>query len=387
MLGVQLPDILSGEVPHPQRLELDVERARRPKPVWVTTAGDLIVAHVAQPTQRHRSGKPIRSLVEPGPQLAQHADQTRTAQRVNLIEKQHQRPRADPRPPRERLREHVLVRGRRPRRRPQLCRQGDLGPASHRAEYAALRRAVVVAGSLADLTRKMQRRVHAASGQRVRKSPQRSRLPRLPRSMHHKIAHLIHQTGRFGQPRQRRNHVVVRGQTRPRRVEPASHELEPSATSDDDRPRHSTVHHVSHRVPCVPRRVPCQALRTQTRPSGYGDSVTVAASIVRNPWCMLDLAGQRPFSVRFGWAAQDLAALAHPSNVIVIVDVLRFTTAVSVAVGRGAVVLPFRHRDVAAQLGADPVVQDGHLERPVIGTRRRGAGARSLIHAPIAGRS
>ncbi len=64
---------------------------------------------------------------------------------------------------------------------------------------------------------------------------------------------------------------------------------------------------------------------------------------------MLDLAGQRPFSVRFGWAAQDLAALAHPSNVIVIVDILRFTTAVSVAVGRGAAVLPFRHRDVAAQ--------------------------------------
>ncbi|WP_322763268.1 2-phosphosulfolactate phosphatase [Frankia sp. Cr2] len=74
---------------------------------------------------------------------------------------------------------------------------------------------------------------------------------------------------------------------------------------------------------------------------------------------MLDLAGQRPFSVRFGWAAQDLAALTHPSNVIVIVDVLRFTTAVSVAVGRGAAVLPFRHRDVSAQRFA--VQQDAVL--------------------------
>ncbi len=50
--------------------------------------------------------------------------------------------------------------------------------------------------------------------------------------------------------------------------------------------------------------MPRQTLRAQTRPNGHGDSVTVAASMVRNPWCTLDLAGRRPFSLRFGWAAK-----------------------------------------------------------------------------------
>ncbi|WP_347177061.1 2-phosphosulfolactate phosphatase [Parafrankia sp. EAN1pec] len=59
-------------------------------------------------------------------------------------------------------------------------------------------------------------------------------------------------------------------------------------------------------------------------------------------------AGQRPFRVRFGWGGEDLAVLAPVSDTVVIVDVLRFTTAVSVAVSRGAQVLPFRWRDAAA---------------------------------------
>jgi len=66
------------------------------------------------------------------------------------------------------------------------------------------------------------------------------------------------------------------------------------------------------------------------------------------------IAGQRPFAVRFGWGGEDLAALAPVSDLVVIVDVLRFTTAVSVAVSRGAVVLPYRWRDAtAAQFAAE----------------------------------
>ncbi|WP_346434353.1 hypothetical protein [Candidatus Protofrankia californiensis] len=63
----------------------------------------------------------------------------------------------------------------------------------------------------------------------------------------------------------------------------------------------------------------------------------------------MHVAEQRPFSVRFGWGGEDLAVLARASDVIVIVDVLRFTTAVAVATARGAHVLPFRWRDASAQ--------------------------------------
>lgn len=60
------------------------------------------------------------------------------------------------------------------------------------------------------------------------------------------------------------------------------------------------------------------------------------------------MAEQRPFAIRFGWGGEDLAVLAPASDLVVIVDVLRFTTAVSVAVSRGASVLPYRWRDATA---------------------------------------
>ncbi|CAJ62336.1 MULTISPECIES: 2-phosphosulfolactate phosphatase [Frankia] len=63
---------------------------------------------------------------------------------------------------------------------------------------------------------------------------------------------------------------------------------------------------------------------------------------------MTGVGEQRPFRVRFGWGGEDLAVLAPDSDTVVIVDVLRFTTAVSVAVSRGAQVLPWRWRDAAA---------------------------------------
>lgn len=57
---------------------------------------------------------------------------------------------------------------------------------------------------------------------------------------------------------------------------------------------------------------------------------------------------QRGFPVRFGWGAEDLAVLTPVSDAVVIVDVLSFTSAVSVAVGRGARVWPYRFRDASA---------------------------------------
>lgn len=67
---------------------------------------------------------------------------------------------------------------------------------------------------------------------------------------------------------------------------------------------------------------------------------------------------QEGFDARFEWGIEGLRRLAPHSGVIVIVDVLRFTTAVDVAVSRGAVVYPYHGRSdgsaeaYARELGA-----------------------------------
>lgn len=53
---------------------------------------------------------------------------------------------------------------------------------------------------------------------------------------------------------------------------------------------------------------------------------------------------QAGFDARFEWGAEGLRRLGPVSAVLVIVDVLRFTTAIDVAVSRGAVVYPFHVR-------------------------------------------
>src|ERR1039458_8718662 len=54
------------------------------------------------------------------------------------------------------------------------------------------------------------------------------------------------------------------------------------------------------------------------------------------------------FDVRFEWGAAGTVALALQARVMVVVDVLRFTTAVEAAVSRGAIVYPYRWRDRSA---------------------------------------
>lgn len=71
---------------------------------------------------------------------------------------------------------------------------------------------------------------------------------------------------------------------------------------------------------------------------------------------------QAGFRVRFGWGPNDISLLAPLSSLVAVVDVLRFTTAVTVAVERGAVVYPYGWRDdtagaFAASVGA--VLADG----------------------------
>ena len=61
------------------------------------------------------------------------------------------------------------------------------------------------------------------------------------------------------------------------------------------------------------------------------------------------------FAYRFGWGHDGLAALAPHCDVIVIVDVLRFTTAVSAAVEAGATIDPFPWGDPRAAEHAERV--------------------------------
>lgn len=54
---------------------------------------------------------------------------------------------------------------------------------------------------------------------------------------------------------------------------------------------------------------------------------------------------QNDFSIRFGWGPNGLRRLAPTADVVVIIDVLSFSTSVDIAVGRGAVVLPYKWHD------------------------------------------
>jgi 2-phosphosulfolactate phosphatase len=59
--------------------------------------------------------------------------------------------------------------------------------------------------------------------------------------------------------------------------------------------------------------------------------------------------------VRFEWGVRGVHAVANSADVIVVVDVLSFSTAVDVAVSRGARVFPFRHKDDRARAFAEKV--------------------------------
>jgi 2-phosphosulfolactate phosphatase len=54
---------------------------------------------------------------------------------------------------------------------------------------------------------------------------------------------------------------------------------------------------------------------------------------------------QSRFDIRFDWGSQAVEHLGPISDAIIIVDALSFTTTVSVAVKRGAVIYPFPHRN------------------------------------------
>ncbi|MFC4159709.1 2-phosphosulfolactate phosphatase [Chitinimonas lacunae] len=77
----------------------------------------------------------------------------------------------------------------------------------------------------------------------------------------------------------------------------------------------------------------------------------------------MDYFSQHGYSLRFEWGLSGIDYLAAAAECVVIVDVMSFSTCVSVATGRGATVYPYRWRDDTAfeygkQLRA--VVADPH---------------------------
>jgi 2-phosphosulfolactate phosphatase len=58
---------------------------------------------------------------------------------------------------------------------------------------------------------------------------------------------------------------------------------------------------------------------------------------------------QAEFDIRCEWGLQGVEALAPISDVLVIVDILSFSTAIDIATGRGAKVFPYRWKDTSAK--------------------------------------
>ena len=87
---------------------------------------------------------------------------------------------------------------------------------------------------------------------------------------------------------------------------------------------------------------------------------------------------QHDFEVRLGWGGDGLKVLQPDVSVIVVVDVLSFSTCVDVATGRGASVLPFRSRD-------EGVAEFAKQHNAVVAGERGSSGTWSLSPASLMG--
>ncbi|MEO1070051.1 MAG: 2-phosphosulfolactate phosphatase, partial [Cyanobacteria bacterium J06638_6] len=84
---------------------------------------------------------------------------------------------------------------------------------------------------------------------------------------------------------------------------------------------------------------------------------------------------QSEFDVRCEWGQQGVLQLAPINDVVIIVDVLSFSTCVDIATGRGAIAFPYQWRDGSAQTFA----QSMHAELAT----KRGTGQYSLSPASL----
>jgi 2-phosphosulfolactate phosphatase len=99
---------------------------------------------------------------------------------------------------------------------------------------------------------------------------------------------------------------------------------------------------------------------------------------------------QADFAVRCEWGAAGIAQLAPESDVLVVVDVLSFSTSVDIAVSNGAIVYPYAWQDASAAAYAAAVgavvagsrhVEGGYSLAPT-SLRTIPAGARLVLPSP-----
>jgi 2-phosphosulfolactate phosphatase len=86
---------------------------------------------------------------------------------------------------------------------------------------------------------------------------------------------------------------------------------------------------------------------------------------------------QAEFEVRCEWGLAGIANLAPSSDVVIIVDVLSFSTCVEIAVSRGAIIYPYLWKDFASEEFAERV-------GAVLATSRRSATGYSLSPKSLA---
>ena len=98
---------------------------------------------------------------------------------------------------------------------------------------------------------------------------------------------------------------------------------------------------------------------------------------------------QDAYALRCEWGAAGIAALTPRSDVIVIVDVLSFSTCVDIALGRSARVYPYRYRDASARdfaVTVDAILAGPRShEQPSLSPaslRQLPAGARLVLPSP-----
>lgn len=90
---------------------------------------------------------------------------------------------------------------------------------------------------------------------------------------------------------------------------------------------------------------------------------------------MTSFAEQHGCDVRFDWGAAGLDALAPHCDVVIVVDVLSFSTCVDVAVARGARVYPYRWRD-------DSAAEHARARRAALAAPRRTAAGEGYTLSP-----
>lgn len=100
-----------------------------------------------------------------------------------------------------------------------------------------------------------------------------------------------------------------------------------------------------------------------------------------------DVFAQDGFRVRLEWGPNGLRRLAPRCDVVVVIDVLRFTTAVTVAVDAGATVLPYRWHDgteaeFAREQGAELASAEGPWSLSPVTLAAIPSGTRLVLPSP-----